>query len=154
MDGVVEHQATQDGMYWHFFHSVCFIALLAVPSLLWKRSEAKYFLFVYVVVALYFSKKMNRLVLLLVPAASVLAGIAISGIFTWTLVQVWELVESVLSPLKTVKKVSTKTVNGAASKVLMDQHRLLLLLPLLPPVAPPLMERAKRKRRRPKKVKT
>jgi len=68
-------------------------------------------------VALYFSKKINRLVLLLVPGSSVLAGIAISGIyFTWTLVQVWELVESVLSPLKTVKKVSTKTVNAAVAK--------------------------------------
>jgi dolichyl-diphosphooligosaccharide--protein glycosyltransferase len=98
IDSVAEHQATQDGMYWQFFHSVCFIAPLAVPSLLWKRSESKYFLFVYSAVALYFSKKMNRLVLLLAPAASVLAGIAISGIFTWTLVPVWELVESVLSP--------------------------------------------------------
>jgi len=52
---------------------------------------------------IYFSRKMNRLVLLLAPAASVLAGIAISGIFTWTLVQVWELVECVLSPLQIVK---------------------------------------------------
>jgi len=116
VDSVAEHQATQDGMYWQFFHSVCFIAPLAVPSLLWKRSEAKYFLFVYAAVALYFSKKMNRLVLLLAPGASVLAGIAIFGIFTWTLIQVWELAESVLSPLKTVKKVSTKTVNAAVAK--------------------------------------
>jgi hypothetical protein len=74
-----------------------------------KRSEAKYFLFVYAAMALYFSKKMNFLVLLLAPA-SVLAGIAISGIFTWTLVQVWELVESVLSSLKRLKKVSIKTI--------------------------------------------
>jgi len=96
VDSVAEHQATQDGMYWQFFHSLCFIAPLAVPSLLWKRSEVKYFLSVYAALALYFSKKINRLVLLLALATSVLAGIAISGIFTWTLVQVWELVESVL----------------------------------------------------------
>jgi asparagine N-glycosylation enzyme membrane subunit Stt3 len=85
---------------------------LAVPSLLWKRLEAKYFLLAYAAVALYFSKKMNHLVLLLAPAVV----LAISGIFTWTLVQVWELVVSVLSPLKTVKKVSTNTVNGAVAK--------------------------------------
>jgi dolichyl-diphosphooligosaccharide--protein glycosyltransferase len=72
---------------------------------------------VYAAVVLYFSKKMNRLALLLALAASVFSGIAISGIFTWTLVQVWELVESMLSPLKAVKKVSTKTVNGAAAKL-------------------------------------
>lgn len=118
VDSVAEHQATQDGMYWQFFHSICFIAPLAVPSLFWKRSEAKYFLFVYAAVALYFSKKMNRLVLLLAPAASVLAGIAVSGIVTWSFVQVGELVDSVLSPLK-VKKVKTvtkeKEANGAAS---------------------------------------
>ena len=47
---------------------------------------------------------------MLAPAASALAGIAISGIFTWTLAQVWELVEFVLSPLKRLKKVSIKTI--------------------------------------------
>jgi dolichyl-diphosphooligosaccharide--protein glycosyltransferase len=113
LDSVAEHQATQNGMYWYFFHSMCFIATLAVPSLLLKRSEAKYVCML--PWHFIFCKKMNRFVLLLAPAASFFAGIAISGIFTWTLVQVWELVESVLLPLNTVKKVSTKTVKEKAA---------------------------------------
>lgn len=97
VDSVAEHQATQDGMYYQFFHSMCYIAPLALPSFLWKRSEAKFFMFVYALVAMYFSRKMNRLVLLLAPAASVLGGIAIAGIVEWSLHQFFEFVSDVLS---------------------------------------------------------
>ena len=97
VDSVAEHQATQDGMYFQFFHAMCYIAPLALPSFFWKRSEAKYFMLVYALVAMYFSKKMNRLVLLLAPAASVLGGIAVAGLGEWSLYQFYEFTAVVVS---------------------------------------------------------
>jgi dolichyl-diphosphooligosaccharide--protein glycosyltransferase len=70
-------------MYFHFFHCICYIAPFAVPSLFWKRSPAKYFTLVYGLISLYFSRKMNRLVLLLAPAAAILGGIAVAGVLDW-----------------------------------------------------------------------
>ncbi len=87
---------------------MCYIAPLALPSCLWKRNEAKYFMLVYALVAMYFSRKMNRLVLLLSPAASVLGGIAIAGIVEWSLWQFWELATIALSFF-------TESGGGAAS---------------------------------------
>jgi dolichyl-diphosphooligosaccharide--protein glycosyltransferase len=87
VDSVAEHQATQDSAYVQFFSTIVQIAPLGFISLFWKRSEAKYFLFAYSLIALYFSRKMNRLVLLLGPAGSVLGGIAICGLTEWSLSQ-------------------------------------------------------------------
>jgi dolichyl-diphosphooligosaccharide--protein glycosyltransferase len=87
VDSVAEHQATQDDAYLQFFSTICQIAPLGFISLFWRRSEAKFFLMAYSLIALYFSRKMNRLVLLLGPAASVLGGIAIAGLSEWSLYQ-------------------------------------------------------------------
>jgi dolichyl-diphosphooligosaccharide--protein glycosyltransferase len=116
VDSVAEHQATQDGMYYQFFHSACYLAPLAVPSLLWKRSDAKHFILVYALVALYFSRKMNRLVLLLSPAASVLAGIAVAGLYEWSILQFWELSDMVTKILtKKVKKEQKEESSGPSA---------------------------------------
>ena len=119
VDSVAEHQATQDGMYYQFFHSMCYIAPLALPSFLWKRSDAKFFMFCYALVAMYFSRKMNRLVLLLAPAASVLGGIAVAGVVEWSLIQFFEFLSAVLSFFvgseAAVKKDETDTAAATAA---------------------------------------
>jgi dolichyl-diphosphooligosaccharide--protein glycosyltransferase len=83
VDSVAEHQATRDEMYFQFFHVICYFAPLGAVSTLWNRSEAKYFVLIYSIVALYFSRKMNRLVLLLSPGASILGGVAVAGLLEW-----------------------------------------------------------------------
>lgn len=80
VDSVAEHQATQDEAYATYFDAMCYLAPAAIPSLIfWRRSEAKYFLLSFAFIAMYFSRKMVRLILLLSPAASVLGGITIAG---------------------------------------------------------------------------
>ena len=79
VDSVAEHQATGDEMYWMYFNMLCYAAPMALPSLFWNRSPAKYFMLCFALIAMYFSKKMVRLVLLLSPAASILGGITIAS---------------------------------------------------------------------------
>ena len=94
VDSVAEHQATHSSAYAKFFQDLCFISPLGIVSLFWKRSDAKYFLLVYSLLAAYFSKKMNRLMLLLSPPASILAGIVLSGCLEWSLAQLAYIVTS------------------------------------------------------------
>ena len=91
VDSVAEHQATQDSMYFQYFHVVYYLAPLGFLSLLWRRSESKFFIMVYDLTAMYFSKKMVRLVLILSPVSSVLGGIAVAGLVEWALSQVCAL---------------------------------------------------------------
>lgn len=79
VDSVAEHQATADAMYHAYFHALCWAAPLAIPSLFYKPSGAKFFMLVFSLTAMYFSSKMVRLVLILSPAASVLGGITVAG---------------------------------------------------------------------------
>ena len=65
VDSVAEHQATHSSAYMKFFQDFCIISPLGILSLLWNRNEAKYFVLIYALIAAYFSRKMNRLMLLL-----------------------------------------------------------------------------------------
>jgi hypothetical protein len=56
------------------------------------RSLLRFFVLVWSLTAMYFSKKMVRLVLLLSPAASALGGIAVSGLFGWAVNQIYDFV--------------------------------------------------------------
>jgi dolichyl-diphosphooligosaccharide---protein glycosyltransferase len=84
VDSVAEHQSTPNTVYWHYFHATCYLGPIGfVWSLATKRTPSKYFVFLYCLLAGYFSRKMIRLVLLLAPAASIAAGIAVHLIFDW-----------------------------------------------------------------------
>merc|ERR1712226_1486858 len=52
-----------------------------------KPSPAKLFVAAYTATAMYFSQKMVRLVLILGPASSIVAGIACAGLFEWSIKQ-------------------------------------------------------------------
>ena len=88
VDSVAEHQATHESAYWKFFENLCILSPMALPCLLWNRNPAKYFLLVYSLIAAYFSRKMNRLVLLLSPPMSILGGLIVSGLFEWSMLQI------------------------------------------------------------------
>jgi len=115
VDSVAEHQATRDEMYFQFFHSICYLGPLGMVFCLWKRSEAKYFILVYALVAMYFSRKMNRLVLLVAPAASVLGGVAISGICGWCADQVREIIDPPKRDAASPPKPSSRATANAAT---------------------------------------
>jgi len=91
VDSVAEHQATHNSAYYKFFQELCFISPFGIASLLWNRNDAKYFLLVYSLTAAYFSRKMNRLMLLLSPPVSILGGLVLSGVLEWSLLQLYTL---------------------------------------------------------------
>merc|ERR1711871_1542629 len=92
VDSVAEHQATHSSAYMKFFQDFCIISPIGVLSLLWNRNEAKYFVLLYALIAGYFSRKMNRLMLLLSPPMSILGGMVLSGFFEWAMLQLHGLV--------------------------------------------------------------
>jgi dolichyl-diphosphooligosaccharide--protein glycosyltransferase len=85
VDSVAEHQATPDSVYFQYFHNVMLLFPVGTVMCMRKRTDAKLFVVAYVLTAGYFSRKMIRLVLLLAPAASVAAGIAVHGMIRWAL---------------------------------------------------------------------
>jgi len=91
VDSVAEHQATRDEMYWQYFHMVCFLAPVGFAKLFFLpktvSNESKWFMISYTVVSTYFSRKMIRLILLLAPASSIIAGIALDFLITWSMAQ-------------------------------------------------------------------
>ena len=90
VDSVAEHQATPPSMYQKYFHCAHFLGPIGL-GVTWLakgakvRDEARYFVLAYYAVTYYFSAKMVRLVLLLAPAASILAGSAIAAVLRWAL---------------------------------------------------------------------
>lgn len=92
VDSVAEHQATHSSAYAKFFQDFCLFSPMAVVSLLWSRNDAKYFVLLYSLIAAYFSRKMNRLMLLLSAPASILGGIFIAGVFEWCFSQLLDIV--------------------------------------------------------------
>ena len=118
VDSVAEHQPANAGAYKQYLHHIYKIApygfgvLFAMLSLhavgLWKnlqRVDAKIFLVCYALTSYYFSSKMSRLIILLGPIASALAGVAIGAAVDWGLAQctglagyLWSFVASAPTP--------------------------------------------------------
>ena len=93
VDSVAEHQATRDEMYYQYFHFVCYLGPVGFVSLFFGRTNAQMFMICYTAVAMYFSRKMIRLILVLGPASSVVGGIALEMIGRWCWAQIWVLGE-------------------------------------------------------------
>jgi len=83
VDSVAEHQSTRDSMYYQYFHMMCYLFPVGFSSLFHKQTAPKIFLTAYAAIALYFSRKMIRLVLMLAPPACMVGGIAVDIILTW-----------------------------------------------------------------------
>lgn len=87
VDSVAEHQATRDEMYYQYFHVVCYLGPVGFGSLFFGRSYSQIFMITYTAVAMYFSRKMIRLILILGPASSVVGGMALELILGWAFSQ-------------------------------------------------------------------
>lgn len=81
------YQATKPEAYWIYFHLVFYATPIGFVMALLKRTDARWFLIFYTVLAAYFSRKMVRLILILGPAAAICAGMMIAFIFEWAMEQ-------------------------------------------------------------------
>ncbi len=107
VDSVAEHQPASADAYWHHLHYTVYLAPLGLLILLLSdykdKARAysgvqvnKWFLFLYAVVAYYFANKMMRLIILLGPVASALAGIAMAALLEFVWAQVVMVVTTLL----------------------------------------------------------
>jgi len=87
VDSVAEHQPASADAYWHYLHYTCLVAPLGFVATLYRPSDARVFLFLFAVVAYYFSNRMSRLIILIGPVASALAGYAVGEGMEWAVVQ-------------------------------------------------------------------
>ena len=77
VDSVAEHQPASEAAYGHYLNIVYNIAPYGLAMCIFNFTDANLFLASYAVIAYYFSSKMSRLIILLGPVGSALAGNAI-----------------------------------------------------------------------------
>ncbi|GKY92312.1 hypothetical protein MPSEU_000202300 [Mayamaea pseudoterrestris] len=99
VDSVAEHQPASRRAYFQYLHHVCSLAPIGYLLVMANLSDASSFLVVWATASYFFSHKMVRLILLLAPIGSILAGIGAARIFAWSLQQLWEMESSVEAPL-------------------------------------------------------
>mmetsp|Transcript_38477 Transcript_38477/g.62276 ORF Transcript_38477/g.62276 Transcript_38477/m.62276 type:complete len:795 (-) Transcript_38477:40-2424(-) len=99
VDSVAEHQPASANAYYQYLHFACYLAPLGFVLCLFGRTDAKYFLILYAIIAYFFSAKMVRLIILLGPIASVLSGVSLAKLVEWSYDQFFaEKVEVKKSP--------------------------------------------------------
>ena len=83
VDSVAEHQPATQAAYYQYLHYSTYPAFAGGALCLLGFSDAKSFLVAYIAVAYYFSAKMMRLILLMGPITSALAGLALGFAADW-----------------------------------------------------------------------
>ena len=110
VDSVAEHQATSPDAYYRYLHNLCFLGPVGLVIMLVKgRGDAKSFAVLYALIAYYFASKMNRLIILMGPVASVMGGVALGVGFDWCLTTL------VAAALEGVSPKATATADSAAA---------------------------------------
>ena len=87
VDSVAEHQPATKSAYWQYLHYMCAFAPLGWVGCMWRPTPAKLFVLLWGALGYFFSLKMNRLIILLGPVTSALAGVALGGGFDWCVAQ-------------------------------------------------------------------
>lgn len=88
VDSVAEHQPATADAYWAHLHYVCYAAPAGLFILLaLRRTDSALFIALYGIISYYFANKMNRLIILLGPASSALAGVALGAVWDWIVAQ-------------------------------------------------------------------
>jgi dolichyl-diphosphooligosaccharide---protein glycosyltransferase len=107
VDSVAEHQASSTAAYWHYLHYASYLAVFGFFGALLKGTAQKermtsgiqvnkWFIVLFAGVAYYFASRMQRLIILLGPLASSLAGIAIGYVVDFMLSAVSDMISLVL----------------------------------------------------------
>lgn len=101
VDSVAEHQPSSPEAYFRYLHNACYVAPVGFFMVaLFFFHDASSFLLVYGVAAYFFASKMNRLILLTGPIASVLGGLALGRFWGWFIGAIMEDRPSFLAILK------------------------------------------------------
>jgi dolichyl-diphosphooligosaccharide---protein glycosyltransferase len=127
VDSVAEHQPASTEAYKQYLHHTYALAPLGLFILLLRGASNpvrtdfgvpvnKWFLILYAVVGYYFSARMARLIILLGPVASGLAGVAIDGLATWSLAQLESGFGAVTELLGGAKKADAPAPAAAAAE--------------------------------------
>eukprot|EP00727_Mastigamoeba_balamuthi_P000177 m51a1_g10156 putative oligosaccharyl transferase-like protein (795) ;mRNA; f:17231-19885 len=131
VDSVAEHQPASNAAYFAYLN-VCYVLMMPGVALAMGRGAferaarchgvavAKSFLLLYALVALYFSNRMNRLILLMGPIASALSGIVVGDLVDWVVAQFREAIccpppASSPSPVQASRSPAPRKARGSAA---------------------------------------
>jgi len=89
VDSVAEHQPADANSYFRYLQHLCIFAPLGFIFSLVSFGDAPSFVITYAISAYFFSLRMVRLILLIGPVASILGGVAIGRLITWSFLQLW-----------------------------------------------------------------
>lgn len=84
VDSVAEHRPANADTYFNYLHAMYFWYPIGLGCLCIARTDSKIFIILYGCIAYYFSSKMMRLVVLMGPITSVLAGVALCTVSKWS----------------------------------------------------------------------
>eukprot|EP00588_Corethron_pennatum_P019992 CAMPEP_0194318900 /NCGR_PEP_ID=MMETSP0171-20130528/15443_1 /TAXON_ID=218684 /ORGANISM="Corethron pennatum, Strain L29A3" /LENGTH=764 /DNA_ID=CAMNT_0039075949 /DNA_START=1037 /DNA_END=3332 /DNA_ORIENTATION=+ len=122
VDSVAEHKPATAGQFYQGLHLIFYVAPAGLLLGCHRFSNASSFLLLYAVISTYFSSKMIRLMILVGPGMSALAGLALGTAFRWSLLQLLQRTLSrhaakAASPTKKEEKSTSKdaTVSAVAS---------------------------------------
>ena len=87
VDSVAEHARANQAIYNEYLPSIMTAFKVGLGLVMFRLSNASSFLLVWGVVAYFFSHRMARLIILMAPIGSILAGIVFGRAFTWALRQ-------------------------------------------------------------------
>mmetsp|Transcript_2292 Transcript_2292/g.3216 ORF Transcript_2292/g.3216 Transcript_2292/m.3216 type:complete len:979 (-) Transcript_2292:619-3555(-) len=100
VDSVAEHQPASSEAYFQYLDVVCYIAPLGFALVAFKFfQDSSSFLLVYGLASYFFSHKMVRLILLMSPISSCLAGIVLGRAIGWSLYNILGFSPSILNDL-------------------------------------------------------
>ncbi len=89
VDSVAEHQPADSSSFFRYLQHLCTFAPIGFIFLLIHFGDGPSFVITYAITAYFFSLKMVRLILLISPVASILGGIAVGRVITWSFFQLW-----------------------------------------------------------------
>jgi dolichyl-diphosphooligosaccharide--protein glycosyltransferase len=89
VDSVAEHQPANNSAYFQYLQHLCLFGPIGFFLLFKYFGDGPSFVLVYSLTAYYFSNKMVRLILLMGPVTSILGGIAVGRIVSWSTKLLW-----------------------------------------------------------------
>ena len=113
VDSVAEHQPARANAYYQYLQHFCTVAPIGFLLTLFNFGDSPSFAIAYGITAYFFSHKMVRLILLMAPVTSVLGGLALGRICSWSIDQFWvaepkPIVMENMSKKKKTKKKGTE----------------------------------------------
>ncbi len=133
VDSVAEHQPADPSSYFRYLQHLCTFAPIGFIFSLFYFGDASSFVISYAILAYFLSQRMVRLILLMGPVASILGGIGIGRIATWSFFQLWieeeeeskdsEPTRNVSTDMKKKKKVGKR---GNVTKGIQSPIRILM----------------------------